>query len=206
MNTDKLNIIEATFLVVIVTLSHIILNLPNAILRSTGSASIINVIYISFLTIVFFLILNKLFEPFSGKDILDVAEYVGKKPLQIITSIVYSLYLIFVSGILILNFSELLRLIYFQNAATPLIVSIFILVAVIANKLGFKNIVKANTLVIFVILITVVVIFIASLDKVEFQRIFPIMGFGVKETFIAGSLNVFSFGGLLFLYLIRPNL
>ena len=67
MNTDKLNIIEATFLIVIVTLSHIILNLPNSILRSTGSASIINVIYISFLTIVFFLILNKLFEPFSRK-------------------------------------------------------------------------------------------------------------------------------------------
>ncbi len=143
---------------------------------------------------------------FLGKDILDVSEYVGNKPLQIITSIVYSLYLIFVSGILILNFSELLRLIYFPNAATPLIILIFLLVAMIANKLGFKNIVKSNTLVIFVILVTVVIIFIASLDKVEYQRIFPIMGFGVKETFIAGSLNVFSFGGLLFLYLIRPNL
>lgn len=67
MNTDKLNTIEATFLVVIVTLTHIILNLPNSIIKSTGSSAILNVLYVSFLTIVFFLILNKLFSPFPRK-------------------------------------------------------------------------------------------------------------------------------------------
>ena len=206
MNNEKLNTIEATFLVVIVTLTHIILNLPNTILKQSGSASIINVVYVSILTLIFFLILNKLFNPFSGKDIVDVSEYVGGKPLKIITNIIYSVYLIFVAGVLILNFSELLRLIYFQNAWTPLLVLIFITAAVIVNKIGFKNIVKANTLIVFVVLITVVVIFAASLDKVEFQRVFPILGYGVNETFITGALNVFSFGGLIFLYLIRPNL
>ncbi len=206
MNNEKLNTIEATFLVVIVTLTHIILNLPNTILKQSGSASIINVVYVSILTLIFFLILNKLFNPFSGKDIVDVSEYVGGKPLKIITNIIYSVYLIFVAGVLILNFSELLRLIYFQNAWTPLLVLIFITAAVIVNKIGFKNIVKANTLIVFVVLITVVVIFAASLDKVEFQRVFPILGYGVNETFIIGALNVFSFGGLIFLYLIRPNL
>ena len=206
MNNEKLNTIEATFLVVIVTLTHIILNLPNSILKQSGSASIINVIYISVLTLVFFLILNKLFSPFAGKDIIDVSEYVGGKPLKVITNIIYSVYLIFVSGVLILNFSELLRLIYFQNAWTPILVLIFITAAVIVNKIGFKNIVKANTLIVFVVLITVVVIFAASLDKVEFQRVFPILGYGVNETFITGALNIFSFGGLIFLYLIRPNL
>ena len=206
LNNEKLNTIEATFLVVIVTLSHIILNLPNTIIKSVGSSAIINVIYVSILTLVFFLILNKLFEPFPGKDIIDVSEYVGGKVLKYITNFIYTFYLIFVSGTLILNFSEILKLIYFQNAFTPLIILIFIISAVIANKIGFKNIVKANTLIVFVILATVVVIFCASLDNVEFQRIFPILGFGAKETFLTGTLNIFSFGGLLYLYLIRPNL
>ena len=83
---------------------------------------------------------------------------------------------------------------------------IFLISSVIVNKLGFKNIVKTNTLIVFVVLITVVVIFVASLNKVDYQRIFPILGYGVKETFITGALNIFSFGGLIFLYLIRPNL
>ena len=45
LKVDKINTIEAVFLVIIVMLTHIILNLPNAILNSTGSAAILNVIY-----------------------------------------------------------------------------------------------------------------------------------------------------------------
>ena len=89
MNSDKLNTIEATFLVIIVTLAHIILNLPNTILSSVGSSAIINVLYISFLTFMFFLIINKLFSPFPGKDILDISEYIGGKTLKIITNILF---------------------------------------------------------------------------------------------------------------------
>ena len=76
MNVDKINTIEAIFLVIIVMLTHIILNLPNAILNSTGSAAILNVIYCFGITIIFFLIVNKLFSLFPEKDIIDVAEYV----------------------------------------------------------------------------------------------------------------------------------
>ena len=94
MNNDKLNTIEATFLVIIVTLTHIILNLPNAILKSTGSSAIINVIYVSILTIIFFLILNKLFSPFPGKDILDVADFIGGKNLKILTTLIYTISLV----------------------------------------------------------------------------------------------------------------
>ncbi len=206
MNNEKINTIEATFLIVIVTLAHIILNLPNSILKQSGSASIINVIFVSFLTIVFFFILNKLFKPFPGKDIIDVSEFVGGKFLKFLTNLIYSVYLIFVSSILVLNFSELLKLIYFPNAFTPLIILMFLIAGIIVNKLGFKNIIKLNTLIVFVVLITVVVIFCASLDHVEFQRIYPILGYGVKETFLTGALNIFSFAGMIFLYLIRPNL
>ena len=206
MKTDKLNVIEATFVVVIVTLTHIILNLPNSILKQSGSSAIINVIYISFLAFAFFLILNKLFSPFPGKDIVDVSEYVGGKVLKNITTIIYSVYLIFVAGVLILNFSELLKLIYFHNAKTFLIVGIFLLTAVIVNKIGFKNVIKANTLITLVVLVTVVLIFLASLGHVDIERIFPIMGYGVGNTFVTGALNIFAFGGLVFLYLVRPGL
>ena len=99
-----------------------------------------------------------------------------------------------------------MKLIYFQDAKTFFIVGIFLLTAVVVNKIGFKNVVKVNTLIVFVVLITVVVLFSASLNHIQFERIFPIMGYGINETFILGSLNVFSFGGLIYLYLIRPNL
>lgn len=206
MDTDKINDIEAIFLVIIVMLTHIVLNLPNSIITSVGSASVLNTLYVSILGIVFFLIICKLFKPFENQDIIDVSNYLGGQGLKIFTTILYSIYLIFVSSILILNFSQTLQLIYFPNSKTWAIILIFILVSVFANKLGFKNVVKANTLIIPIILITVVVIFCASLTKLEPERMTPMIGYGVNETFILGATNIFSFGGLIYLFLIRPNL
>lgn len=201
-----MNFVEATFLLLIVMLSHIILNLPNTIIKSTGSSAIINVLYISVLTILFFLVINKLFSPFPGKDIIDISEFVGGRFLKLLTCTIYTIYLLFAASILIVDFSEMLRIIYFQNAKTFIISLIFIMVTVIANKIGFKNIIKANTLFLPIILVTVVFIFGASLKGINYQRLFPIMGYGVNETFISGISNVYSFAGLIILYLMKPSL
>ncbi len=206
MNTSKMNFIEATFIILIVMLSHIILNLPNLIIQSTGSSAIINVIYISVITILFFLIINKLFGPFAGQDIIDVSDYLGGKFLKLVTCVMYTVYILFAASLLILDFSELLRIIYFQNAKTYIISLIFIIVAIIANKVGFKNIIKANTLFIPIVLVTVLFTFGASLKGINFERLFPIMGYGANQTFVIGISNVFSFAGLIILYLIRPGL
>ena len=99
---EKLNYFEASFLIVIVVISHIILEFPNVIIRSTLSASVINIIYITALAIVFFLIVVKLFKPFNGNNILYVAEYVGGKTLKTILSSIYVCYFIFISSLIIL--------------------------------------------------------------------------------------------------------
>ena len=206
MDTDKINNIEAVFLIIIVTLTHIILNLPNTILTSVGSASVLNTFYTSILAIIFFLIVCKLFKPFENKDIIDVAEYVGGTKLKVFTTLLYSFYLIFTSSILILNFSETLQNIYFQNSEVWPIILIFIIVSLFVNKLGFKNVVKVNTLIIPITLISVIIIFGASITKFEPERMLPLIGYGVNKTFISGFSNIFAFGGLLYLFLIRPNL
>ncbi len=206
METDKINNVEAIFLIIIVMLTHIILSLPNSILISTGPAAVINTLYVSILVIIFFLIINKLFSPFENKDIIDVSEFVGGKPLKILTSILYCGYLIFISSILLLNFSENLQIIYYPNAKIWSIILIFIIVAVIVNKLGFKNVVKSNALIIPLILVSIIIIFCASFSELEPEKMLPLIGYGFSETFIKGSSNVFAFGGLIYLFLIRPNL
>ena len=55
-NTCKLSIIEATSLILIVVISHIILDLPNVLLVSASSAAPLNIIYITVLALIFFLI------------------------------------------------------------------------------------------------------------------------------------------------------
>ncbi len=79
MNYYKIGTVEAIALVCIVMTNHIIINIPESIIQSTGSASWINVLFISLISIIFTLIICKLFKNFTGKDILDISEYAGRK-------------------------------------------------------------------------------------------------------------------------------
>lgn len=130
----------------------------------------------------------------------------GGPVLKAITSIIFTVYLIFVSSILMANFSEFLRVVYFHSSPSWIITFIFVITAIIANKLGFRSLIKVNTLIVPIVLITELVVFLGGLGKIEFQRALPILGYGFGQTFISGFSNIFAFGGLIYLYLIRPNL
>ena len=206
MTNDKLNFVEASFLVVIVMITHIISDLPNEIIKAMGSASILNMIFISAIILLFFLIVAKIFSCFNTNNILYVAEYLGGKFLVTLLSVIYIAYLLFVSALLIRRFASLLKIIYFKDAATWTIIACFILVALITLKLGTSNIIKANTLIMPTILITIVIIFISSINKFDFASVFPILGYSSKNTFLNGFENIYAFTGLIYLYLIGPSL
>jgi len=206
LEKEKLNFLEASFLSIIVTISHIILNLPNTILENTGSSAVINVIYVTILALIMFVVVKKLLSPFGSNNILFVADYLGGSILRKILATLYTLHFIFISAILLRNIAETLTVIYYNQAVVWTIIALFLIVACIVNKYGSHNVIKANTLVMPLVLITIVVIFISSLDKFEISRVFPIMGFGFNNTFISGASNIYIYSGLIYIYLIRPSL
>lgn len=206
MEEEKLNYIEASFLVLIILISHIIMDLPNMIIKSQNSSAILNAVYVTVLALIYFTIINKLFKPFDGKNILGVAEFVGGKTLKVFLSIIYSIYLVCISSIVIRDFCETLKIIYFPKVSLWIIIEIFLLLAILANKFGERNIIKVNTILMPFILISVFIIFVALLNNFEINRIFPLLGNGVKSTFIDGALNIFSFSGILILFFVGPNL
>lgn len=206
MSKDKTNFIESVFLIIIVMISHTILDLPNTIITSTSSSAPINVIYITILALIFFLIVSKLFAPFETNDIIDIAEYVGGSILKKIVAVVYTLHIIFISGIFILSFADTIKTIYLQDVPAWVICLVFILVAVIANLYGFNNISKVNYILMPFILLSVLVIFLALASDFVPQRIFPILGYGADKTFLFGTGNIFAFGEIILLFLIKPQL
>ena len=205
MSNNKIGFVESVSLTLIVIISHILLNLPNEILGSTASSGPLNVIYISVLAVFVFLIFNKLFSPFKGKDILDVAEFVGGNILKKIVSIIYTLYIIFIAGILLLNFANTLKTIYLQDMPTELICLVFILIALIANQFGFKSVTITNAIILPFIIVAILIIFFALFSRFVPERFFPLLGYGANNTFVLGATNIFAFGEILLLFLMRSN-
>lgn len=203
---NKIGNIEAIALIVIVIIAHILSNLPQTLLHSTNSATALNVAYISILTIGIFLIVNKILKNFPNSDILDISEFLGGKPLKITLGIAYIAYLMILLSLLIRNFSESLRLIYFPNTHFSAIILVFIIVAIILNKFGFKTIIRCNLIILPLVLLSLLVIFFSTIDEFTIQRFFPILGNGFNSTFVLGATNIFSFGGILLLYFIMPIL
>lgn len=203
---NKIGNTEAIFLIVMVIIAHILSNLPQTLLQSTNSATALNILYVSVLTMGICYIICRLFKNFNNSDIIDIAEFLGGKFLKITIGIAYIAYMVIILSLLIRNFSESLRLIYFPNTHFSSTILIFIVVAIILNKFGFKTIIKCNLIVLPLVLISLLIIFFSTIDEFTIQRFFPILGNGFNSTFILGATNIFSFSGIIFLFLLMPIL
>ncbi len=206
MTDRKIGTIEAIALVLTVAINHIILNLPQDIINTTSSASILNVIFVSMIALGIVFLIAKLFEKFPGMDIFDIGKYLGGKWLQFLLQITFFAYFIFTISILLRSFSEGLKIIFFPRTPVPIIMFLFLMAMIILNKLGRTSIIRANLFFMPLVLFSILFIFIANIENFTVQRALPLLGNGVSSTFFSGLSNLFAFGGISYLYLIPPHL
>jgi spore germination protein (amino acid permease) len=176
------------------------------ILLSCGSASIINAIYIGIIAIILTFIIVKLYKNFVGKDIIDISQFLGGNVLKNIISIFLICYILLLSATFIRDFCELIHILYYANTPVFYILLFFIVIAIISNYLGEHTIIKTNLFLCIIMLISLVLSFLLVFPNITVERIFPILGYGTYQTFFSGLIDVFSFNGLILLYLIPPML
>ncbi len=206
MIDKKIGNLEAIALVLIVVIAHIISNLPKGIISSTSSGAIINVVFVSIIALGIVFLISELLKKFPNLDILDISKFLGGKALKAIIGILFFSYFIFTISILLRSFSEGLKIIFFPRTPTPVIMILFLLAVVIANRLGFQAIARSNLFIMPIILFTILFIFFANLQNFTFQGMTPLFGEGIESTFFAGLANLFAFGGISYLYFLPPYL
>lgn len=206
MTITKMGYIEAILFILVVITNKIILNLPKSIIIKSGSSSWINVIYITILGILLTLLIIKLFKKFEGYDIFDISNYLGGKPLKIFCGIGYLIIFIVVASLILRDFSETLKIIYYSNSPLIFLMLFFAIAMTIGNKFGLKSIVKTNLFIMPLVILGILIIFFSSFKNFVPQRLLPIFGNGVNETFISGFSNIFAYSGITYLFLIMPYL
>lgn len=206
MTLNKISSMQAIALVVIIIVNHLILSVTNNITSSTGSAALLNSIYVFIFAFILVWLIVKLYKNFAGKDILDISQFLGGKVLKTIVGILYLLYFVFILSLVIRRFSKDLKLIYFNDFEVGTIIFLILLVSVIAYHFGHSSITKCNLVITPIMIILIVIVSIANAENFRFERIFPILGFGANETFFSGLSNIFAYSGIGILYLIMPML
>ena len=206
MTKSKIGTLEAIMLILIVIVTHTISSLPRETLVLTKSSTIVNLVFVSFLAILFSYLLVRLMKNFAGCDIIDISEYLGGKVLKNIIGIIFIFYFLFSSSILIRNFCESIKIIYYPMTNIIFILSLFVIAICTANRLNFNASLKTNLLILPLVLATILFLFFANMNKFVPQRAFPIFGDGLVNTFIIGLGNLAAFGGISFLYFLPPYL
>ncbi|MCI8637157.1 MAG: GerAB/ArcD/ProY family transporter [Clostridia bacterium] len=204
MTKSKIGTLESIMLVLTIVITHTISSLPREILVSTKSASLINLMFVSILVILFAYLISKLFKKFPGSDIIDVSEFLGGKVFKIIVGVIFISYFLVSSSILLRNFCESLKIIYYPMTNILFIIAMFVIAICTANRLDFNASLKTNLLILPLVLASMVFLFFSNMNKFSPERIFPIFGDGLFDTFVLGLGNIASFGGVAFLYFLPP--
>ena len=202
----KIGFTEALGVLLITILAHLILILPKIIIESQGTGSIVNIIYVTLLGLFAVFLLNTLYKNFKGMDILDVSGFLFGKTFKFILGIIYIIYMIFIASLLLRNTAENLKTMYFQNTPTTYIVFFMLVGVAFISKYSLRTIIKCNLIIVPLILVSFIALFLLSSENFVFERIFPILGYGVKNTFLSGSINLFCFGNIFFLLFLMPLL
>lgn len=206
MNSYKIKWLEGIAIVMTILLSHILLSIPTELVSTTGSSTLLNIIFVTIITLIFFWIIYKLFSLFPGCNIIDISGFLGGKIFKFIYGIFYISYILVLSSVMIRLFGEGLSLISFSHIDIDLIMLLFVVAVGILNHFGLKAISRLNLIIIPLTIFSIIFIFFGSFGEYTFQRIFPILGYGVKETFIDGISNIYSFSGLYVLFFVFPLL
>ena len=182
---------EAISIICLSFLCQLILNTPKTIINSCSTGAIINIIYISLITLLICIVITKS----SSYDIIDISEKLGGKAFKFIISIIFILFFILLLLIALSDFLYLLKCIYFQNTPLTYVLLFFVLAALFANLTGFHSITKTCTIIFPILIYSFFIIFLKIIPDVSLEDFTPILGYSYKSTFLTGlnNLSVFNF-------------
>lgn len=206
MENTRIGKAEAIALIVTIMINHAILNITKSILTGTNSSALLNTIYISLIALILSYIICICLNKFPTFDILDISNFLGGKVFKAIIGILFLVYFIFFSSILLKNFAICLQIIYYPNTNIFFIIMLFLIGSIFVCNLKYNALFRSNLLIIPFVIISVIILFIGNITNFNFENIFPILGYGLNETFFIGAGNIFAFQGLLHILFLPPRL
>ncbi len=206
MDNTKIGNREAIALLVTITFNHIILNITKTIIDTTASASLLNLLYIGIIAIIFTCMICYFLNKFPTFDIIDISNYLGGNVLKWFIGLLYIAYFIFFSGILLHMFASCLQIIYYPLTKLIYIVLILIIGTIVACNMKHNSIYRSIAIIFPFIVASILFLFFSDMRFFKVEKIYPIFGEGIFNTFVTGLVNMFAFQALAYIYFLPPKL
>ena len=203
---EKINNKEAISLTVSCSLGITVLVSSQIIASHCLSSSLINTGYISLIAMGLTFIVCTLYKKFIGISFLDITEFLGGKFLKFIVGLLFLLYFVFTASIVLCKAVNCLQIVYYPMTHPNYTVLLFVITSVIACNLKNNGFLRATFMILPIVIVAIFFIFVGNIKNFNYENIFPIMGNGWNVTFIEGTTNLFTFGGIAYIFFLPQNL
>ena len=206
MPNQKISNFEAISFLIVLSISGVVLSTSRILIKTCGAASLLNVLFITLVAFVLTLILCLLSKNFTGQSLLNISEFLGGKVLKNIIGLLFIIYITFRVSTFLKIISACLQNVYYPMTHMLFIIAIFCIATGIICSLKNNGLFKSNAILLPIIFLSIILIFAGNSKNFKYENIYPILGNGIKATFITGSSNVFAFCGLIYLFFLPPKL
>jgi len=184
--------------------TKIFLNYPRMATEQGGTAGWIFTLYITLLAFLGFYIIQKLYKPVEGMDLIDIGEYAGGGIVRILVGTVVVVFLTYFTTVYLRTFSEDMKLVALTNSPLSFVELFFLVCMIVGAYFGLEAIVRLHAIAVPVIAVGFIIIVLGASNYIDFSELFPIMGDGPSKIFVGGALKVSVYAELLLLFLMAP--
>ncbi len=177
---------------------------PRVMVMISGNAAWIQMIYVTILSFLIFLIINRVFKNAEKQNIFEMAERVGGAPLRILTGAAVMVILVLTLSSEIRVFSESVGMVLLPNTSTKIIMLLFILAIGIGAAVGINSICRIHSLIMPIIAVVMLFFLVVLIPYADINNIFPIFGTGTQNIFLKGTESIYVFADLMTIYIILP--
>ncbi len=195
---------EAVCVIVNLLCTKIFLNYPRLTAEVGANAGWIFTLYTALLAFIGFLILQKLYKPFEGMDLLDLGEHIAGGFGRIIIGMVIIFFLGYLTVVYLRTFSENMKLVAFTMTPLSFVEFFFLICMIVGAYFGIEAITRLHALAIPFIIIGYVTLNIGVANFVDLTNLTPIFGSGLDKILMEGFPKVSVFSEILVLFLMTP--
>jgi spore germination protein (amino acid permease) len=197
---------EAVTLLINLICTKIFLYFARMTVEDAGTAGWILTIYICLLSLFLYIFLVRFMGKFEGKDLIDIAGIAGGRTIRMITGLIVTITLFYLTTTVLREFAEDMKIISLPASPISYIMIIFILGVITGSFLGIEAIMRYHAIIVPIIATGFLIIILGVIPKMDLTNVLPILGNGAYDIFGKGFFKVSVFGELLILFLLPPFL
>lgn len=178
---------------------------PKKLIVNSGNAAWIQIIYVTVIAFALLYINIRAYKGCSNKNIIELSEKTGGKPLKIVVGIlvIFTLFLNF--STVIRSYPNMVKTVLLPETPYEAIFLIYAAATGVAAYVGFESVARIHAVFIPTVLVIMIAFFVFLIPHVKVYNIFPLFGNGFSALFGKGLFGIEFFADILALNLILPN-